>query len=148
MQSSTRTFTVLLALIAGASCWAVPYFQENSKNSGDQQKQTDKNKSKKSDKDKDKDKNNKDESPFGSGKINLLHSSHTSDTASAGFNGLTPNGEVEAKKMKERPTGDDLSKAEQVSFIGVKASSLKKFIQEGKLNTAPAKTETASPKKG
>ncbi len=150
MQSSTRTFTVLLALIAGASCWAVPYFQENSKNSGDQQKQTDKNKSKKSDKDKDKDKdkNNKDESPFGSGKINLLHSSHTSDTASAGFNGLTPNGEVEAKKMKEPPTGDDLSKAEQVSFIGVKASSLKKFIQEGKLNTAPAKTETASPKKG
>jgi hypothetical protein len=61
MQRSTRTFTVLLALIVGASCWAVPYFQENSKNSGDQQKQTDKNKSKKSDKDKDKDKNNKDE---------------------------------------------------------------------------------------
>ncbi|HTD23164.1 MAG TPA: hypothetical protein VK738_10950 [Terriglobales bacterium] len=152
MQRSTRTFTVLLALIVGASCWAVPYFQENSKNSGDQQKQTDKNKNKKSDKDKDKDKdkNNKDESPFGAGKINLLHSSHTSDTASAGFNGLTgltPSGEVEAKKLKEPATGDDFNKAEQVSFIGVKASSLKKFIQEGKLNTAPAKTETASPKK-
>src|SRR5260370_25155414 len=117
MQSSTRTFTVLLALIAGASCWAVPYFQENSKNSGDQQKQTDKNKSKKSDKDKDK--NNKDESPFGSGKINLLHSSHTSDTASAGFNRLTPNGKVEAKKMKDPPTGDGLSKPEQRSFTAL-----------------------------
>src|SRR5260370_6924158 len=105
MQSSTRTFTVLLALIAGASCWAVPYFQENSKNSGDQQKQTDKNKSKKTDKDKDKDKdkNNKDESPFGSGKINLLHSSHTSYTASAGFNGLTPNAEGQAKTLNHPP---------------------------------------------
>src|SRR5260370_39457708 len=122
MQRSTRTFTVLLALIVGASCWAVPYFQENSKNSGDQQKQTDKNKNKKSDKDKDK--TNKDESPFGSGKINLLHSSHTSDTANGGFNGLTPNGEVQAKKMKEPPTGDDLSKPQQVSFIRQKANSL------------------------
>src|SRR5260370_7156333 len=102
MQRSTRTFTVLLALIVGASCWAVPYFQENSKNSGDQQKQTDKNKNKKSDKDKDK--NNKDESPFGSGKTNLLHSSPTSDTPKAGFNHLPPNPPAQPKPIQQHPT--------------------------------------------
>ena len=150
MQRSTRALTALLSLIVGASCWAVPYFQESGKNN-DQQKQSDKNKNKNSDKDKDKDKNKKkdsnDDSPFGTGKINLLHSSQKSDAASAGFNGVDKLGKVEEKKLKEPPTTDDFEKAQQVSFIGVKASSLKKFIQEGKLNTTPAKTEPATPKK-
>ena len=151
MQRSTRALTALLSLILGASCWAVPYFQESGKNN-DQQKQSDKNKNKNADKDKDKDKNKKkdsnDDSPFGSGKINVLHSSQKADAASAGFNGVTPTGEVEAKKLKEPATSDDFEKAQQVSFIGVKASSLKKFIQEGKLNTASPKADTTSPKKG
>jgi|SRR5579859_1916746 len=147
MQRSTRMSAGLLALILGATCWAAPYFQENSKNNNsDQQKQSDKNKNKNSDKDKNKKKN--DDSPFGSGKINLLHSSQKSDSASAGFNGLTPNGEVEAKKLKEPLTADDYNKAQRVSFMGVKNSSLKKFIQDGKLNTAPARSATAAPKKG
>jgi len=149
MQRSTRAWTALWALILGASCWAVPYFQESGKNN-DQQKQSDKNKNKNADKDKDKNKkkNSDDESPFGSGKINVLHSSQKADAASAGFNGVTPTGEVEAKKLKEPATSDDFEKAQQVSFIGVKASSLKKFIQEGKLNTASPKADTTSPKKG
>src|SRR5256886_3111071 len=50
-------------------------------------------------KDKDKDKNKKkdsnDDSPFGTGKINLLHSSQKSDAASAGFNGVDKLGKVE-----------------------------------------------------
>src|SRR5579859_7435682 len=148
MQRSTRMSAGLLALILGATCWAVPYFQENSKNNNsDQQKKSDKNKNKNSDKDKN-NKKKEDDSPFGSGKINLLHSSQKSDAASAGFNGLTPNGEVEAKKLKEPLTPDDYDKAQRVSFMGVKNSSLKKFIQDGKLNTAPARSATAAPKKG
>ncbi len=149
MQRSTRISAGLLTLILGATCWAAPYFQENSKNNNsDQQKQSDKNKNKNSDKDKNNNKKKDDNSPFGSGKINLLHSSQKSDAASAGFNGLTPNGEVDAKKLKEKLTVDDYNKAQQVSFIGVKNSSLKKFIQDGKLNTAPAKSAATAPKKG
>ncbi|HTC94986.1 MAG TPA: hypothetical protein VK699_16200 [Terriglobales bacterium] len=147
MQRSTRMSAGLLALILGATCWAAPYFQENKNDNSDQQKQSDKNKNKNSDKDK----NNKkkdDNSPFGSGKVNMLHSSHTGDSASAGFNGLTPNGEVESKKLKEPLNADDYNKAQQVSFLGVKNSSLKRFIQDGKLNTAPARSATAAPKKG
>ncbi len=150
MQHTSQRFAILLALALALSCWATPYFQQSGKDNSDQQKQSDKNKKKSSDnnKDKNKKKETNDDSPFGSGKVNMLHSSHTGDAASAGFNGLTPNGEVDAKKLKEPPTPEDFNKAEQVSFVGVKASSLRKFIQEGKLNTAPPKTETASPKKG
>jgi len=149
MQRSTRMSAGLLALVLGATCWAAPYFQENSKNNNsDQQKQSDKNKNKNSDKDKNNNKKKDDDSPFGSGKVNMLHSSHTGDSASAGFNGLTPNGEVETKKLKEPLTPDDYDKAQRVSFLGVKRSSLKKFIQDGKLNTAPASSATAAPKKG
>jgi hypothetical protein len=148
MQHTSQRFAILLAL--ALSCWATPYFQQSTKDSSDQQKQSDKNKKKTSDnnQDKNKKKDTSDDSPFGPGKVNMLHSSHTGDSASAGFNGLTPNGEVDAKKLKEPPTSDDFNKAEQVSFLGVKASSLRKFIQDGKLNTAPPKTENASPKKG
>ena len=146
MPPSTRVWPALLALILGATCLAAPYLQEGGKNS-DQQKQSDKNKNKNSDKDKDKKKkdNKDDDSPFGSGKINVLKSSQKADAASAGFNGA---GEIDAKLLKQPATPEDFNKAEQVSFVGVKASSLKKFIQEGKLNTAPPKTETPSPKKG
>ena len=149
MPPSTRAWPAVLALILGATCLAAPYWQEGGKSS-DQQKQSDKNKKKSSDnnKDKNKKKDANDDSPFGPGKINVLKSSQKADAASAGFNGLTPNGEVEAKKLKEPATADDFNKAEQVSFLGVKASSLRRFIQDGKLNTAPPKTETASPKKG
>ena len=148
MQRSTRMSAGLLALILGATCWAVPYFQENKNDNSDQQKQADKNKNKNSDKDKNNNKKKDDDSPFGPGKVNMLHSSHTGDSASAGFNGLTPNGEVESKKLKEPLNADDYNKAQQVSFLGVKNSSLKKFIQDGKLNTAPARSATAAPKKG
>lgn len=151
MQGSIRALAALLALIVAASCWAVPYWQEKGKSNADQQKQSDKNKGKESDKDKDKNKKKEDESPFGSGKINLLHSSQKSDAASAGFNGVGPTGEVDKKRLEQAATADDYNKAQQVSFIGVKASALKKFIQEGKLNTASpksdTKTDTASPKK-
>jgi hypothetical protein len=150
MQHPSQKLAILLALAFALSCWAAPYFQQSSKDTSNQQKQSDKTKNKSSDnnKDKNKKKDSSDDSPFGSGKVNMLRSSHTGDAASAGFNGLTPNGEVEAKKLKEPATADDFNKAEQVSFIGVKASSLRRFIQEGKLNTAAPKTETASPKKG
>jgi hypothetical protein len=144
MPPSTRAWPVLLALILGATCLAAPYWQEGGKSS-DQQKQSDKNKKKSSDnnKDKNKKKDANDDSPFGSGKINLLRSSHTGDSASAGFNGA---GEIDAKLLKQKATPEDFNQAQQVSYLGVKASSLRKFILDGKLNTAPPKTD--NPKKG
>jgi hypothetical protein len=152
MQHTSQRFAILLALALALSCWATPYFQQSSTNNSNQQKQSDKNKNKNSDNTNNKDKNKKqqgeDDSPFGSTKVNMLRSSHTGDSASAGFNDLTPNGEVEAKKLKEPATAGDLNKAVQVSLITVKAASLRKFIQDGKLKTASAKTETATRKKG
>jgi len=144
MPPSTRAWPVLLALILGATCLAAPYWQEGDKSS-DQQKQSDKNKKKSSDtsKDKNKKKDANDDSPFGPGKINVLKSSQKADSASAGFNGA---GDIDAKLLKQKATPDDFDKAQQVSYLGVKASSLRKFIQDGKLNTAPPKAET--PKKG
>lgn len=145
MHRNTRAMTVALALILGASCWALPYFQNSNNN---QQKQSDKDKKKQPEKDKNKSTDNKDNNePIFGGNITLKSSRKTSDSTTMGFSGLTPNGEVEASKLKEPITADDLNKATQVSSISVKTASLKKFIQEGKLNTAPAKTETA-PKKG
>ncbi len=150
MQRSTRISAGLLALILGATCWAAPYFQENSTNS--KQKQSDKDKKKQSDKSKPTQNDSKDDkeksNPLFGGSLTLKSSRKTSDSATMGFSGLTPNGEVDAKKLKEKLTVDDYNKAQQVSFIGVKNSSLKKFIQDGKLNTAPAKSATAAPKKG
>ncbi|HZR27476.1 MAG TPA: hypothetical protein VFA71_01745 [Terriglobales bacterium] len=148
MQRSTRTSAGLLALILGATCWAVPYFQNTN---NEQQKQSDKEKKKQSDKDKNKQSENKNKDknePIFGGNITLKSSRKTSDSTTMGFSGLTPNGEVEAKKLKEKLTVEDYNKAQQVSFMGVKNSSLKKFIQDGKLNTAPARSATAAPKKG
>ena len=148
MQRSTRTSAGLLALILGATCWAAPYFQNSS---DEQQKQSDKDKKKQSNKDKNKQTENKDKDknePIFGGNITLKSSRKTSDSTTMGFSGLTSNGEVEAKKLKEPLNADDYNKAQQVSFLGVKHSSLKKFIQDGKLNTAPARSATAAPKKG
>ena len=145
MQHPSQRFAILLALTVALSCWATPYFQQSGKDTSDQQKQSDKNKKKSSDNNKDKNKKKEtgDDSPFGSGKVNMLHSSHTGDSASAGFNGA---GDIDAKLLKQKATPDDFDKAQQVSYLGVKASSLRKFILDGKLNTAPPKAET--PKKG
>src|SRR5690349_19139158 len=123
MHRNTRAATLALALILGASCWSFPYFQSSSNNN--QQKQSDKDKKKQPDKDKNKKTENKDNEPIFGGNITLKSSRKTSDSTTMGFSGLTPNGEVEASKLKEPITADDLNKAAQVSSISVKTASSK-----------------------
>lgn len=112
----------------------------------------DKNK-KKSDKDKDKDKgnaakptaaNDKPQPLFG-GSLNLKSSRQSKDTATLGFNGLDPNGQVQKAALNSPAGPGDTLKAEEVARYHVESSDLSTFLQEGKLNPQAAPKQASTP---
>jgi hypothetical protein len=112
----------------------------------------DKNK-KKSDKDKDKDKgnaakpaaaNDKPQPLFG-GSLNLKSSRQSKDTATLGFNGLDPNGQVQKAALTSPAGPGDTLKAADVSRYHVDASDLSAFLQDGKLNPQAAPKQASGP---
>ncbi len=109
----------------------------------------DKNK-KKSDKDKDKDKpkpaaaNDKPQPLFG-GSLNLKSSRQSKDSATLGFNGLDPNGQVQKAALNSPAGTGDTLKAEEVARYRVDSSELSTFLQEGKLNQQAAPKQASTP---
>ena len=89
--------------------------------------------------------NNNDNKPaplFG-GTVGLKSSRQTKDSASLGFNGVDPNGQVAKSFLTASATGADVAKAQTVGTYKVDATELNKFIQDGNLNpnAAPQKSE-------
>lgn len=74
--------------------------------------------------------------PLFQGKTNLKSSRQTKDTASAGFNGIGPSGEIDKKLLASNATAEDDSKAYQLSNFSVSKEDLNTFITAGHLSAA------------
>ena len=108
---------------------------------------------KKKDKDKDKDKANtakpttatdKPQPLFG-GSLNLKSSRQSKDTATLGFNGLDPNGQVQKAALNSAAGAGDTLKAEEVARYHVESSDMSAFLQDGKLNPQAAPKQASTP---
>ncbi|HMI53843.1 MAG TPA: hypothetical protein VK525_20175 [Candidatus Saccharimonadales bacterium] len=151
-KTRLTVFSVTIFLIGTGSALAI--FQQPAANQqsqqGQQQGQTDQQKKKQ-------DKNNQDPTsppakppaddskpaPLFGGTVNLKSSRQTKDSASLGFNGVDPNGQVAKSFLTASPTGADAAKAQTVAGYKVDPAELNKFIQDGSLNpsAAPQKSD-------
>lgn len=115
-----------LLLVLTLSAWAYPQGQGKK-----DQKQTDKkdDKSKNSDKSSDK---SSDDAPFG-GTLNVQSSQKSADTATLGFKGVGPDGQIDPAKLAENPTAQDETLVMQIQQIAVAGDDLKEFIKDGSL---------------
>src|SRR2546426_3254527 len=79
--------------------------------------------------------------PLFGGTIGLKSSRQTKDSATLGFNGVDPNGQVQRAMLTAAATSSDASKAQQVSQITITPADLLQFLQDGGLNpdAAPRK---------
>jgi len=79
--------------------------------------------------------------PLFGGTIGLKSSRQTKDSATLGFNGVDPNGQVQKAMLTAAATPVDAMKAQQVAQIAVAPSDLAQFLQDGGLNpdAAPQK---------
>jgi len=79
--------------------------------------------------------------PLFGGTIGLKSSRQTKDSATLGFNGVDPNGQVQKAMLTAAATSSDASKAQQVSQITITPADLLQFLQDGGLNpdAAPQK---------
>ena len=152
VKTRLTVFSVTIFLIGTGSALAI--FQQPAANQqnqqGQQQGQTEQQKKKQ-------DKNNQnpnnppakppnDDSkpaPLFGGTVNLKSSRQTKDSASLGFNGVDPNGQVAKSFLTASPTGADAAKAQIVASYKVDPAELNKFIQDGSLNpkAAPQKSD-------
>jgi hypothetical protein len=144
-------------LAGGGSALAILQQNQPGQQQDQQQGQTDQQKKKKSDQDKNNQQNNQnpnnpppksgtDDSkpaPLFGGNVNLKSSRQTKDSASLGFNGVDPNGQVAKSFLTASPTGADAAKAQTVAAYKVDLAELNKFIQDGNLNpnAAPQKSD-------
>jgi hypothetical protein len=144
--------TALFAAVALALCLAVSAEVQQ----GTQQQQSqDQNKQKKKDKNKDnanpnaaKPAANDKPQPLFGGSLNLKSSRQSKDTATLGFNGLDPNGQVQKASLNSSAGPGDTLKAQQVAEYHVDQAEMSTFLQEGKLNPqAAAKQASATQQK-
>jgi len=79
--------------------------------------------------------------PLFGGTIGLKSSRQTKDSATLGFNGVEPNGQVQKAMLTAAVTPVDAMKAQQVAQIAVPPADLAQFLQDGGLNpdAAPQK---------
>lgn len=76
--------------------------------------------------------------PLFGGTLNLKSSRQTSDSATMGFNGVDPNGQVQSSFLSASPSGTDMAKAQEVASYSVSEADLTAFLRQGNLNTASA----------
>jgi hypothetical protein len=119
---------ILLTLLAGGSTLTLPMFSQGRKDKKDEQK---KQEPQKTDEQK---KTDEQPAPLFEGKMNLKSSRQGKDSASLGFSGVGPNGEIEQKVLEASPTGTDLQKANEMGGRRVAPDALQLFIVEGQLN--------------
>lgn len=72
-------------------------------------------------------------------KVTLRSSRHTKDVASAGFNGVGPDGKVKEALLNANPSSAAKQKAAQLTLLEADAAEVQAFAKEGKLNV-PAKS--------
>jgi hypothetical protein len=79
--------------------------------------------------------------PLFGGSIGLKSSRQTKDSATLGFNGVDPNGQVQKSFLNATVTPADAMKAQQLSQTTVAPADLVQFLQDGGLNpnAAPQK---------
>jgi len=79
--------------------------------------------------------------PLFGGSIGLKSSRQTKDSATLGFNGVDPNGQVQKSFLNAAVTPADAMKAQQLSQTTVAPADLVQFLQDGGLNpnAAPQK---------
>ena len=79
--------------------------------------------------------------PLFGGTIGLKSSRQTKDSATLGFNGVDPNGQVQKAMLTAAATPADAIKAQQVSQVTITPADLLQFLQDGGLNpdAAPQK---------
>ena len=79
--------------------------------------------------------------PLFGGTIGLKSSYQTKDSATLGFNGVDPNGQVQKNVLTGSTTAFDTARAQQVAQIKVAPADLVQFIQDGALtaDAAPQK---------
>jgi hypothetical protein len=124
---------IFLAATLAGGVLASP--QGNSDKNKKQQTKTDKDKSADQDKnDKDKDQQKTDDSGFG-GTLTTKSSKKTTDTATLGFKGVGPDGQVDSAKLGESPNGDDERIAQLMTGVKTNPDEAKAFIDNGKLKS-------------
>jgi hypothetical protein len=126
-----RSLTLLLTLLLSCSALGFAFFQQENK---DKKKQP----PKEGQKTEEQKKADQQPAPLFEGKMNLKSSQQGKDSASLGFSGVGPNGEIEQKVLEATPTSADLQKASEMGNRKVAPDALQLFIGEGQLNPQPA----------
>ena len=121
--------TLILALLLAGSALAVPLFQKSKKDEPKKQE---------AQKTEEQKKQEQQPAPLFEGKMNLRSSRQGKDSASLGFSGVGPNGEVEQAVLNATPTSSDQQKAYELGNRSVARDALQMFILEGQLNPQPA----------
>ena len=124
----------LAATLAGGMLAAPQSDQGNNSDKNKKQQPTKTDKNKTADQDKNKDQQKTDDSGFG-GTITAKGSKQTKDTATLGFKGVGPDGQVDPEKLKESPNGDDERVAQLMSGVKTNPDEAKVFIDNGKLKS-------------
>jgi len=122
---------LLMMVLAGGSLLTLPLFSQGKQDKKDEQKKPETQKTgdqKKAD----------EPAPLFEGKMNLKSSRQGKDSATLGFSGVGPNGEVEQKVLTATPTSTDLQKASEMGNRKVAPDALQLFIVEGQLNPQAA----------
>jgi Ni/Co efflux regulator RcnB len=122
---------IVLAVTLAVGVLAAPQ-SSTDKNKKQQTTKTDKDKS--ADQDKDKDQQKTDDSGFG-GTLTTKSSKKTTDTATLGFKGVGPDGQVDAAKLSESPSGDDERVAQLMTAVKTNPDEAKVFLDNGKLKS-------------
>lgn len=127
-----KSLGIVLATLAfaGVAAWPLPQGQgKKDQKQQDNKGDTNKDQSKDSDKSKD----SKSDQPLFSGTIDAKGSQKSADTATLGFKGVGPDGQIDPAKLAENPTGEDEMLVTQIQQIAVAGDDLKEFIKDGNL---------------
>lgn len=123
----TRLLTVFLTLLVAGSALGFAMLPQESKDKKKEQPKA-------GQKTEEPKKTEQQPAPLFEGKMNLKSSHQGKDSASLGFSGVGPNGELERKVLEATPTGADLQKASELGSRKVAPDALQLFIVEGQLN--------------
>lgn len=86
--------------------------------------------------------------PLFEGKMQLKSSRRGADSATAGFNGVGPDGKVTKEKLAESASAADAVNAKALVAYAPTPAELAKFMEEGKLKPATKAAPTATSKDG
>jgi len=163
MRTQSRAGAVLLAGVLAGSSYGMSLTLQQQDNSGQQQGQQNQDNKKKKNNSQNSNANNAPATqnanqggapppagnqpggdkptPLFGGTIGLKSSRQTKDSATLGFNGVDPNGQVQKAMLSAAATPADAIKAQQVSQVTITPADLLQFLQDGGLNpdAAPQK---------